>query len=289
MNQDFIVSIIGYGYVGSAFGNLCKKNGIQFNICDTQIKEENLKYFKNIEDLFIENTSNDHFIVISVPTPSDQNGNCDTSIVQSILEKINSKLSEQGIISKNTFVIIKSTVVPGTCQKLEKIFPNINIIFCPEFLREVLFKEDMYNAKFVLVGLPYSFQSEKTNLIEKMFRRIYSHNPNIDIIIKTYEECELFKYTLNVYFSVKIWYFNEIYQICEKIGVNYDSLRDIFKLDQRVGDYGTMVPGYDGKLSFGGSCLPKETRGMIKLQENLEIPNDVLTSLLKRSDFLRKK
>jgi UDPglucose 6-dehydrogenase len=273
------LSIVGYGYVGSAMGHLCEKNNISYNVCDVSEKSGPFNYFKKVSDIPVDNNL-PHYIVVAVPTPSDKDGNCDTSIVTSVLSQITPK--------DNTYIIIKSTVVPGTCKKLHEMFPELNIVFCPEFLREISYKEDMYNSKFILFGLPPLFNQEKTKQIVNFSKELYKHNQDLEVVTKSYEECEMFKYTLNVYFSVKIWYFNEIYQISQRLGVDYQSLKELFKFDSRIGDYGTSVPGYDGKLSFGGSCLPKETRGMIKLQENLDIPNDVLKTLLNRSTFLRE-
>jgi UDPglucose 6-dehydrogenase len=107
--------------------------------------------------------------------------------------------------------------------------------------------------------------------------------------LKTYEECELFKYTLNVHLAVKVWYFNEIYEICEKMGVPYENLKSMFTLDKRIGDYGTHVPGPDGKFGYGLSCLPKETRGMATLQGNLGIDNEVLQHIIQRNNYFRTK
>lgn len=279
------ISIIGYGYVGGAIGYLCEKNNIDFNVCDNIEKSGKFTYFNDIKSLMLENNKEYriNYYFIAVPTPSNELGECDTTIVESVLSKLN--LDCTG----NSRVIIKSTLVPGTCKVLQDKYKNIDIIFCPEFLREVSFKDDMYNASFILLGIQSNFSMNKYQELLVLFRELYKHNNQIDIYKKSYEECELFKYTLNVHLAVKVWYFNEIYEISNKLGVNYEKLKDMFKLDSRIGEYGTKVPGNDGKFSFSGTCLPKELRGMIKLQEKLNLPNETLIELMKRSDILRLK
>ena len=280
------INIIGYGYVGSAVGHICEKNDIKFNVCDTQTKEGGFQYFTtNIEKLvrYSERENDINYYFIAVPTPSNDDGSCNTSIIKNILSRLNNSVTE------TTRIIIKSTLVPGSCQKFCEEFKNIEIILSPEFLREATFQQDMYNAEFVLVGLPSNTEMTDYADILELFRHLYMHNKSIDIYMKSYEECELFKYTLNVHLAVKVWYFNEIYEISEKLGVDYEKLKTLFKLDPRIGDYGTRVPGSDGKFGYGLSCLPKETCGMMKLQENLGIDNNVLKEIIKRNVYFRGK
>jgi UDPglucose 6-dehydrogenase len=283
------INIIGFGYVGSAVGHICEKNQITYNVCDTQAKNGGFQYFtSNIEKLirYSESENEINYYFIAVPTPSNDDGSCNTSIIRNILTKFNNAVTQK------TRVIIKSTLVPGTCKQLCEDFKNIDVILSPEFLREATYKDDMYNAEFVLVGLPSEDTDTDTDDysdITHLFRTLYKHNSDIDIYMKSYEECELFKYTLNVHLAVKIWYFNEIHEISEKLGLDYQKLKPMFSLDSRIGDYGTRVPGHDGKFGYGLSCLPKETRGMMKLQENLGIENNVLKEIIKRNDYFRTK
>ena len=280
------INIIGYGYVGSAVGHLCEKNNIRLNVCDSQNKNGKFEYFtSNIEKLvrYSESENDINYYFIAVPTPSNSEGECDISIIHDVLTKLNV------YITKTTRVIIKSTMVPGSCNDLHNTYENIDIILCPEFLREATYKDDIYDASFVLLGLPPKFDMIKYSQLLQLFRKLYIHNYNIDFFMKSYEECELFKYTLNVHLAVKVWYFNEIYELSEKLGVEYDTLKTMFSLDSRIGDYGTRVPGPDGKFGYGLSCLPKETRGMMKLQEKLGIDNSVLKEIIKRNDYFRQK
>lgn len=284
MNQSekISINIIGYGYVGSSMGYLCEKNNIEFNVCDLNQKEGAFNYFNNVSELvnFSETNSDINFYVIAVPTPSDTQGNCDTSIVRNILSQL------RMLVNKETYVIIKSTLVPGTSNSLNIQFPTLNIVFCPEFLRQKTYKDDIYNAEFVLLGIPPKFDMVKYQNILKVIRIFYKHNTQIDILMRSYEECELFKYTLNTYFATKITFFNEIYNLCESMDVDYQKLKDLFKLDKRVGDYGITIPGDHGR-GYSGVCLPKEVRGMIKLQDNLGLSNELMKCIDKRNKDFR--
>jgi UDPglucose 6-dehydrogenase len=284
--KDYTISIIGYGYVGSAMGSLCEKNNVEFNVCDLNPKEGNFNYFNNVSDLvnFSETTSDINFYVIAVPTPSDLEGNCDTSIVRNILSQL------KMLVNKETYTIIKSTIVPGTARNFNELFPELNIVFSPEFLTEKNYLDDIYNAKFVILGIPPKFDMSKYQKILKVMRLFYKHNSQIDIFMRSYEEAELFKYTVNNFLATKITFFNEIHELCEKMDVDYQKLKELFKLDSRVGEYGTIVPGPGNEFyGFHLGCLPKETRAMIKLQEKLELSNELMVCIDKRNNYFKNK
>lgn len=286
MNQEKIsINIIGMGYVGGAMASLCERNNVEYNVCDIQKKEGNFNYFSNIQELvnFSETSGDINFYVIATPTPSDSEGNCDVSIVKSVLEQLQKKLT------KETYTIIKSTIVPGTARIFNELFPELNIVFCPEFLTEKNYLDDIYNAQFVLLGIPPKFDLTKYQKVLKVIRLFYKHNTQIDILMRSYEEAELFKYTLNTFFATKITFFNEIHELCEKIGVDYQKLKELFKLEPRISAYGTVVPGPDGKFSFSKKCLPKEIKSMIKFQEKLELSSEFMSCVKKRGDYFRIK
>lgn len=291
--MSYKINIIGYGFVGHSVGHLCKLNNIDFNVYDVLPKDD-VNYFNSLNNMIVssENENKDFNIYfICVPTPSKDNGNtdsshgeCNTSIVEKVLNTLNT------VVSKNSIVILKSTVTPGTCNRLNSTISNscISFVFCPEFLREATYLQDVENANFALIGCDSKLNEIQQQCIKNLFHDLYQHkNSEIENIFEQYAICELFKYTVNVYLAVKVWYFNEIDQICTKLGVEYNSLRNLFKLEPRIGESHTQVPGPDGKRMFGGKCLPKETKGMYRLQEKLNIPNTVLQEILKRNQEIR--
>ena len=352
-----VINIIGYGFVGGAMGELCRRNNLDYNVYDVMSEDEmnnkkkntddtaQFKYFTSLVDLVNNSENNDttlpsnntvvkgtlpsnntvvkgtfkeqvNFYFICVPTPSDSEGNCDISLVERVIKDLNH------IIKKRSVIIIKSTVKPGTTRILAENYNNkkVDIVFCPEFLRELTYKQDIYSTNFALFGINTNERDTQVrnlqyNLINLFTNYLYKHKlppkepakpsfwKQINIFskkqprhppqlfechIKSYEECEIFKYTVNVFLAVKVWYFNEIYTLCEKFSVNYNSFRKLLPLDERIGMSHTQVPGYHG-FGFSGKCLPKETVAMKKLQEDLNIPSSVLDEILKRNDFFNNK
>jgi nucleotide sugar dehydrogenase len=285
MSNNFI-NIVGYGYVGGAIGYLCKQNNVNFCTYDVLKKDEPkaIHNFDNLQELVehseLSNEHNVYFICVPTP-PKEETGECDTTIVEHVMNQLYNKCK------RPTSVIIKSTVKPGTSrQLLNKFGSRLNIVFCPEFLKEKTFQEDMYNANFCLLGL--SCDDNLKSLVSDTMKSLYKHK-QIDIICKSYEECELFKYTINVYLAVKVWYFNEISEVCDQMGVKYNDLKSLFHLEPRIGESHIDAPGHDGFYGFGGKCLPKETLALAHLQENLGLPNNVLSEILKRNDYFRSK
>ena len=281
------VNVLGYGFVGGAMGHLCKENNVKFCVYDIVKKDESsaLQTFSRLSDIirFSEKCNETNIYFICVPTPSNAEGQCDTSIVENVITNLNS------LVTKKSIIIIKSTVQPGTTRKFtNKTNTLLDIVFCPEFLTEKNFKSDMYNADFVLLGFNNLENKELLTTTSNIMKLLYKHK-TVDVYHRSYEECEMFKYTINVYLSVKVWYFNEIYELCGKFGIDYSQFRqDLLPLEPRIGMSHTVVPGDHGR-GFSGSCLPKETRGMKFLQGSLGIPNKVLDEILKRNSQLRNE
>lgn len=270
-----MINICGYGFVGQSIGYLCKQNNMEFNIYDIQKKDKEFT-FTNLREL-VENSESKNeinYYFICVPTPSRPNGQCNTDIVKKLVNDLND------ICNKETFIIIKSTVEPGTLRS----FNLKNVVFVPEFLRAVSANVDMYNAKFTLFG---TFDGVPNENLYSLFRELYKHNPDIEFKTDKYETYEIFKYTVNCFLATKVWFFNEIYEICTKFDVDYNTVRDHLELDSRIGMSHTSVPGPDGKHGYGGLCFKKDMKALSYLRENLNIPNDAVKSILKRNEQLR--
>jgi len=291
--MKFSVNVIGYGYVGGAMGHLCKINNLPLNVHDRIKKEdsyENFTYYADLKEMVnvSEKTSDVSVYFICVPTPSDADGNCNTHIVESVVSELSTLINKN-----NSIVIIKSTIRVGTTRRLNSIYNvnnQFNLLFCPEFLRELTFKDDITNAKFTMFGLIDTNNSELIDNLTDLFKNhLYKHNNSVlDTYVRKAEEFEIFKYTVNVFLSVKVWFFNEIYEVCEKFDVDYQSFKELLPLDQRIGLSHTTVPGYHG-FGFNGTCFPKDSRELRQLQESIGIPNEALTEILNRNETFLKK
>ena len=96
------------------------------------------------------------------------------------------------------------------------------------------------------------------------------------------------KYMTNSYLATKVSFANEIYQICQKINIDYDKVVEYATLDERLGKTHLSVPGPDGDLGFGGHCLPKDLNALITFAQNLDLEPIVLETVNWVNDKFRK-
>src|SRR3990167_6585799 len=230
------LGVLGVGYVGSAVSE-CFELLLQDKV---EIREYDK--FKPTESLeTVVNHSN--VLFVCVPTPMREDGSCDTTIVESVVEELNATAS------KPKAVVIKSTVPPGTTQRLQDKYPKHSFVFNPEFLTEKRFIEDFLEQDRIILG----FTSNKQQLfrVEKLFQDFIGAQKKSALIVKVpSEQAEMLKYATNCFLATKLSFFNEIYQICQAANVDYGSVVSMLKLDKRVGGSHMSVPGPDGQLGW---------------------------------------
>jgi UDPglucose 6-dehydrogenase len=255
------IGIVGNGFVGSsvAFG-FSPSTG-----CNAEIMiydKDKSKSLNSLSDVVNESD----FIFVSVPTPSNRDGSINTDIVEDVFDEMN-----QYNYRRDNIFLLRSTVTPGTTRKIQKNCRKLNIVFNPEFLTERSAKFDFINqSRFILGG----DGGGHTNRVEELFK--WRFGESIPVIKTTYETAELIKYMNNCYFATKVSFLNEMYQIANKCGVDWDMAVEGFIRDGRVGHSHMNVPGPDGKMGFGGSCFPKDMQAMINFAESLGVEPSVL-------------
>ena len=253
------IGIVGNGFVGSsvAFG-FSPQTG-----CDAEIKIYDKDSSKATDTL--ENTLTSDFIFVSVPTPSNKDGSINLDVVYNVFEEI----SKFNYRTDNVF-LLRSTVTPGTTRKLQRKFRNLNIVFNPEFLTERSAKLDFINqSRFILGGL-----KKNVNKVEKLLK--WRFGDTIPVIKTSYETAEMIKYMNNCFFATKVSFLNEMYQIADACGADWDMAVEGFVRDGRIGHSHMSVPGPDGKFGFGGSCFPKDIQAMIHFAKTHDINPSVL-------------
>ena len=253
------IGIVGNGFVGSsvAFG-FSPQTG-----CDAEIKIYDKDASKATHSL--ESTLTSDFIFVSVPTPSNPDGSINLDVVYNVFKEMNN-LNHR---TDNVF-LLRSTVTPGTTRKLQRKFRNLNIVFNPEFLTERSAKLDFINqARFILGG-----RKKDTNKVEKLLKCRFGET--MPVIKTTYETAELIKYMNNCFFATKVSFLNEMYQIADACGADWDMALEGFARDGRIGHSHLNVPGPDGKFGFGGSCFPKDIQAMIHFAKTFNIDSSVL-------------
>lgn len=252
------IGIIGNGFVGSAV-----ERG--FSLW-ADIKVYDVLPEKSTHTLEDTVKSSD-FIFVSVPTPMFDTGEIDLSYVFNVFNQVMDFNFE---IEKKIF-ILKSTVTPGTTDKIKEKFPSIRIIFNPEFLTERNAYLDFINATRIVIG------GDNTDLdvVEKMFRKRFPHTQIIKTDCRT---AELIKYMCNCFFATKISFMNEMRQICKNIDADWDSAIVGFLSDGRIGNSHVEVPGHDGYLGFGGKCFPKDVNAMIEFSKSVNVKPTMLSA-----------
>ena len=260
MNNKIRIGIIGKGFVGTAVAHgFSSQTGF-----GASIKIYDIDPSKSINDL--EETVNDSdFIFLSVPTPSKKDGSIDLSI---LLDAINS-IDKVNSNSSN-IILVRSTVVPGTTRDIQNQFPNLNLVFNPEFLTERSATFDFINQTRVILG----GSPEHTSLVSKLYKKRFGEY--LPVLETTFETAELIKYMNNLFFATKVSFLNEMKLLADKVGVEWNDAVEGFILDGRVGHSHLQVPGPDGKLGFGGSCFPKDIQALINFAKENGIDMHVL-------------
>ena len=248
------IGIVGVGVVGSAIKAGFENIGHEVLVHD--IKLETTIYNVLPTDL----------IYICLPTNSDEEGNCDISLVESTLWALNT-LKYKGVVA------VKSTIIPGTFKKLKKIFDPKRLCHVPEFLRAAHAYEDFTEKHNILViGSP---NKKCSSLICKS----HGNYPKNVLQMKP-QEAEFVKYYSNVFKAVKIIFANSFGKICDKFDIDYNKVLEAYELEN-VGE--TNYLKYFKNGGFGGMCLPKDVRALSKLAENENIDVNLFKFILKEN------
>ena len=242
------VGIIGQGFVGGALKHVFSK---YYTVYTYDKAHANLSTHKNIESL----SRACELIFICVPTPMKEDGSCDVSIVEDVVQKACST-------GRRNIVAIKSTVPPNTTKAIQALCMDSQIVFNPEFLLERNAEEDFEQTKRVLLGGP----RPATTRLKQFYSRVF---PGADIIKTDSTVAEMVKYLTNSFLAVKVSFANEIYNICESLNVDYDKVVEYSLYDERLGQTHWAVPGPDGHYGFGGSCFPKDINALMHLAQTL--------------------
>ena len=255
------IGIVGQGYVGTAVKTIFEKH-YDVETYDLDLDKCSVDYLEDLVELT-------NIIFVCVPTPMKKDGSCDTSIVEAVVKDINDMVVSRNVSGR--IVAIKSTIPPGTTNKLNKECKNIQVVFNPEFLTEANFIEDFKNQNRIIIGGP----RPATTKLRQVYSLVF---PNVPIIKTGSKTAEMVKYFTNTFLATKVSFANEMFQICDELGIDYDKVVEYSTYDERLGKSHWAVPGPDGHYGFGGSCFPKDLNALIKLCENYDIIANVLTA-----------
>ena len=261
---DIKIGIIGLGYVGAAVHNSFSGGFIDNVIIDPAKGHSHSTYndLKNTDAVFV-----------CVPTPRDEVGSCDLSILIDVLFQL-SEIDYTGVI------ISKCTAPPHAYTYLNEIYPNL--VHIPEFLTSANSIQDYLNGEFAIIGGSVKAYMNEAERIIKMGQQNLKN-----VVHCSAGEAALTKYAINSFLATKVVFMNELQGVAVASGLDYDKIMSMVRLDPRIGSSHMNVPGHDGSYGFGGHCLPKDTETLLNLSKDLGVTMQVLEAALKKNTLLR--
>ncbi len=242
---------------------------------------EELNGYKRGKDLFCydvdskkgfsDDVNRADIVFVSVPTPPNPDGSCNTSIVESAV----------GGVKDGKIIVVKSTVAPGTVEKLQKKYPKKRLIFNPEFLTESQAWEDFLSPDRQIVGHTAKSISDAVEVLNLLPKKHFIRPWTTDYSKRSVNatEAELGKYASNVFGYMKVVYGNILADMCHAINkkyelektnakVDYDNIRELLGADLRIGSAWLNVE-HGNYCGAGGYCFPKDMGAFIAFSDSL--------------------
>lgn len=260
MDKKVGIGIIGKGFVGNAvYNGFSAQTGFDSDIYIYD--KDPSKSINTLDEL----VASSDFIFISVPTPSNPDGSVNVDNIYDVVESINNTNNKERPI-----ILVRSTIVPGTTDKIAKKYPDLKLVFNPEFLTERSANLDFISQTRIVLGGPQNHVDKVSALYKNRF------GSSMPVIKTDYKTAELIKYMNNTFFATKVSFMNDMYKLCNEIEASWEDAVEGFVRDGRIGHSHTQVPGPDNKLGFGGSCFPKDTKALLHFSKILGVDLNVL-------------
>ena len=263
------VGVMGCGVVGGTVAKWLERQKHSVARYDPPLGHEDDSVLDDCETVFI-----------SVPTPFDGK-QCDvTLVVRSVM-----------LLRGHKTVIIKSTVTPGTTAHLQGENMQHLFFFVPEFLSEDSADDDYENPLVSMIGVP---RWEKTTVFDKArinVRRLWEDKlipVGGEPVVTSAKVAETYKLMRNAYLATKVVFFNEVYDLCQKSGIDYDKIRLLAEGDPWIRGHHTdvMHKGYRG---YGGKCFPKDVNALIAYADESSVDLATLRMARAVNEMLKEK
>ncbi len=168
------------------------------------------------------------------------------------------------MVDKHKFIVIKSTVPPGTCSRIKAELKTMtkNEIDCasnPEFLRQGSAVKDFCNPARIIIGTESCRAAE---ILKQLYRPFIRRKTKVMVMDPV--SAELAKYASNAMLAARISFVNELSQLCERTGGDIEKIRRAVGSDPRIG-----VDFLNAGIGYGGSCLPKDIAALINFGETV--------------------
>ena len=260
------IGVIGNGFVGNAVAQFFKTR-LPTVVWDKDETRSTGTFQEVMES---------DFVFLCLPSPTNEDGSQDITAIYEIVDIIN-------MTTHKPILILKSTVLPGTTQRLADKYPDLNFVYNPEFLMAKTAVQDFANPSDIVLGGADEFLQEVYALYSTYF-------PQTPVLLCDYTTAEMIKYTRNTFLATKVAFFNEMYLLCKSLGVNYDTVREGVIASGRINPTHTQVPGPDGLFGFGGACFPKDTKALARFGKQIGASDMlVLNAALELNKRVRKE
>lgn len=256
------IGIVGVGYLGGAVKYWFDKHNFPSFFYDKH------KKIGSIQDL---NKAEIIFMCLPTPFVEENNKGFDDSAILEILRQIKGE----------KIIVVKSTVLPGSTESYQEKFPQHKILINPEFLMAKTAIQDFLNPARQIIG--YTRESKDTA------KRILDILPKAHFKkIITATEAEMIKYFGNVFLANRVIFSNQIYDLCQKIRINYEIVKECAAADPRIGSSHLNI-FHDGYRGYGGPCIPKDVKSFIQFTEKIGVESRLFKALEKINKELIKR
>jgi UDPglucose 6-dehydrogenase len=252
-----IIGIIGIGMVGTPLMRWFLEKGWE--------RGKNLFcYDADPKKGFYEDVSKANVVFICVPTPPNPDGSCNTSIVENVITQLS---------DGERCIVIKSTVSPGTTSTLREKYKSKGcFLFNPEFLTEAQAWEDFIRPDRQVIAAADEDSRKWISIVLNLLPIGSFQSPGVVGTYNFHEanstEAELAKYAGNNFGALKVTFFNNLYDRCQVLGVDYENVRLLVTHDRRIGGAWTDI-NHGGFRGYAGFCFPKDSNATIAYDEEL--------------------
>ena len=246
------IGIAGYGYVGQAHEAALK------DYHEILISDPALGHYADL--------THADAIIVCVSTPQHLSGTCNVNNVYEVIAA-----------APKVPILIKSTISLEGWDVIRTDFVSANLTFSPEFLRAATALEDFKNTThFMMGGDGVGFW---TDVLINAMGNITIDNVGVSELILT-------KYFRNSFLATKVAFFNQVYELCQATGADYETVAKHIGNDPRIGHSHTTITDERG---FGGHCFPKDTSALIKTAQTHNTQLSILEEAVNYNNQLRKE